>query len=79
MWQPTTLTSDGPARPDWTLRASSGKLSLQANRNPTQAHGTSSKARCCFYPRERLTVERHKTALSWQGARSPTDHSRTRE
>jgi hypothetical protein len=41
-----------------TLHASPGKRSLQANRNPVQAHGTPPKGRCCLYPRERLTVER---------------------
>ncbi len=59
MWQPTTLASDGPAQPCGTLRASPGECDLKSN--PTQAHGTSSKARSYFYPWERLTTERPNT------------------
>jgi hypothetical protein len=73
VWHPTTFAPEGPARPDWTWRASPGKLSLQANRNPTQAHGTPSKARYCFYPWERRTTERPNSMelarckVSWEG------------
>ncbi|HEV2460218.1 MAG TPA: response regulator transcription factor, partial [Ktedonobacterales bacterium] len=58
VWHPTTFAPEGPARPDWTWHAAPGKLALQANRNPVQAHGTPSKVRCCFYPQERCTAER---------------------
>src|SRR5215472_8917857 len=79
VWHPTPLASHGPARPDGTVRASPGKLALQAHRTPTHAHGTSSTARCCFCPRERLSVERRATAWRWPGARGPPTQSRRRE
>jgi hypothetical protein len=47
---PQHVASDGPARPHWTWRASPGKLSLQANRNPTQAHGTKGHSALMHFP-----------------------------
>src|SRR5260370_15006634 len=53
-WHPTRFAPEGPARPREALPAARGGIAAQA---PVQAHGTSSKIRCCFSPWERLTTE----------------------
>src|SRR5262249_51659870 len=55
-WPPITLTSDGPARPWVDCYCIIERVLSQHEADASGARP--SKLRSCFYPRERLTVER---------------------
>ena len=74
-WQPITLISEGPARPQWALTPSPGEFYLTMN--PTQAERTCPKMRYCFYPRERLIVERQNSIGVGKVQNALQDDSRT--
>ena len=56
LFQGCYLAPEGGVPAHWTLHASRRGV-VSSKQPPLVAHGTSSKARYCFYPRERLTAE----------------------